>query len=187
MSNTVDPAVTEALNKLAELRIAAEADIEDSKKRYKQQRDIADQQQAALMSQLRKVARDLDHQIWKLIKQHRAELLPGAQRSFVTWIGTFQFRKVNAHTKVVDLAGLMETARHEGVIRQFCDPPRGGWTFNSKKFFAWLKRNGEYRDQYDPFLEESPEHDSLGLQRNWGNPSEYDSRLSDKSIILEEP
>lgn len=187
MSDTVSPDVKQTLNELTEQRFAIEAEREDAKKRYKQQRDIADQQQAALLGGLDKAALEIDHKIWRLIQQHRKELLPGTQRSFVTWLGIFRFRKVNARTTVANLAGLMDTARRTGVIRQFCDPPRGGWTFNPKKFFDWLKRNDEYHDQYEPFLEEIPEHDSLGLQRNWGNPSDYDSRLSDKSIILHEP
>lgn len=187
MSDNVDPDVKQALNELTEKRFAAEADRMDAIKRYKQQRELADQQQAALLAGIDKTAREIDRQIWQLIKLHRKELLPGVQRSFVTWLGIFRFRKVNARTAIINLEGLMATARQAGVIRQFCDPPRGGWTFNPKKFFDWLKRNDEYRDQYDDFLEEIPEHDSLGLQRNWGNPSDYDSRLSDKSIILHEP
>jgi hypothetical protein len=60
----------------------------------------------------------------------------------------------------------MEVARQLGVIRQIADPPKGGWKFNAKKFWAWLERRGELREHFAEAIEQTEDSEGLTIYPN---------------------
>ena len=188
MSDTVDEQLSTQLDDLAAERLRVEATMNAEKEAHRGAVRALEDEHADRMSEYVRRAQELDRTIWLTIRQHWSTLMPGSARSFRTMRVTFSMKKVNATTAVIDKDAIMELARKLGVVKQLADPPRAGWTFNKKKFLAWLQRTEKYRARFKEFLRETPTHDSLSVKYYVGDPAIFSNELSDEGLtIYEQP
>lgn len=173
MSDDIDQELLDQLNRLVRVRYKIATEHAEENRRHM----MADEQISAHEA-------TIDKSIWKLIDQHRDELLAGDTRSFVTYLARFQLRKVPGRQSVTDSKAVMAIARGLGIVRRIATPPKNTWRFNSKLFFEWLEQHGEQRGFFDEFIEETTDDDSLSIKLNEGHNVEFSHRLTPGSITV---
>lgn len=176
------------LNELAKSRFDVQLRIDAENQQFKNDKAALETAHAARLADLTKEADALDAQLWqKTDEPNRSLLIEAGKRSFITALTKFQFRDVPGKDKVGDSDGIMNAARRLGVVRQIANPVHY-WKFDSKKFFAWLDKNGEIRPSFDEFIEEGTDGESLTIQPNSDYTVHFDNkRVSPPSISIKKP
>ena len=179
--------VIDDLNELAKSRFDVQVRIDAENQQFKNDKTALETAHAARLAALTKEADALDSQLWEKIEPNRSSLIVRGKKSFITALAKFQFREVPGKDKVGDSDGIMNAARRLGVVRQIANPVHY-WKFDSKKFFAWLDRNGENRPHFAEFIEEGTDGESLTIQPNSNYTVHLDKkRVSPPSISIKKP
>lgn len=180
------PRITRSLDREADKRFIIEVRRKNLDDSFKQKKAELEGKHAAALSRLEARAATADRGIWKIIEENGSLLIAAGRRSFVTMTARFQLRSVGPRTEILDKQGIMDTARRIGVVRQIADPPKNEWRFNRSKFLAWLDKHGEYRSEFELYLDEVDEHDSLSIKPNTNYTVVLDNkRLTPPSITID--
>lgn len=186
MANEVDPRVIGTINRLFErlFRLTVRQKLEED--RYEAQLASLKRRHRALTEDFKVQENELAARLLRVILENIDKLIPSKRRSFVTLIGSVQFRRQPARTSVHDEAGAMQMARELQVVRHVATPPDMQWHFSASKFLEWLQQHPEYREKFEPFITVTPAHDSVSVKPN-GYTVDYDNkRLTPPATTLGE-
>lgn len=135
-------------------------------------------------SKLEAEIQSLRRQLADMVKSNRSSLLVATKKSFATAYAKFYYRRPSSKLKITNKAGVIETARRLGIVRQICNFK---WliTPDIDKLARYLEINGEYIEQFDEFIDWPSTEDSLSVKPNTSYLTTHDPRrLSDRAIKL---
>lgn len=157
---SVNTGVVGKLNQLTEDRFKLEAKKQSANNRLK----AIGQEIAAELEEAEEEIRRIDQQIWQFTESH-PELKGTGKKSFVTAIAKFQFRDISARLEVTDKKGLMDKARQIGVVRKIAKL-KVVWDLSVTRLLEFLGKYPEYYQDFEPFVKETPAHQTLTIQPN---------------------
>lgn len=179
-----DTKVIDELNELAEQRFVVQLKLDDANQKYKAAVAALDAVHEHKLAAFQAEIDTLDAKISNKIKTNRKALIESGKQSFVIMRARFQFRKTKPKTTVKDAKAIMDMARKLGVVRQVAKL-KCSWGLNQGKFFDWLNTNGEFRSQFEDYLEVTEAGESLTMQPNTNYTVHHDSkRVSPPSVSI---
>lgn len=183
----VNPEVIDQLNALARRRFDLQVEANEEEAQYKAQSRALEaaftKRQAAHHSEMQQI----DHEIWETIQQNRGNLIDPDRKSFATMVAKFFLKTVPARTAVIDKKGLLAVARRLRIMRKVASV-KVAWDLDVKKFISWLQKNGEYRQEFEPFIEDIGENETLTMGPNANFTVFHNSkRISPPSIKIDHP
>lgn len=172
------------VNELAVERLRLEPQLQEMTRRHAVERQELANRQAAELAPLEERASHLDDTLHDMVTHHRAALFLPGKRSFAVFGAIISLRKVSARVTVLDSKAIMARARQLGVVRKIATPVRT-YKFNLTMFKAFFAQCDEHRPQFEPYIDEVPEHDSLSIRPNDQHETIYDGkRLTNEPITI---
>lgn len=161
--------------KIEQKRIQANYDTEIAKLK---------REYAPLLEQLDQQIDIVGQELRDVVTEHKSELVATGRQSFATLQAIFQFRKATSKLRVKNPGEALKVARQLGVVRKVANM-KVKWVLDSAKFFSWLKRNDEYREIFDDYLEYPSDSESITLRPNSTYTVVHDGkRISPPSVTL---
>lgn len=183
-----DPAIIAEVNEVTNERLILAAQEAELTRQFRADKDALEADFARQLTELHLEIKPVDERLWALLQKHRNVLIAPGKQSFITMAAKFQFKKESGKERVTDSGAVMETARLLGIVRQIADPPKGGWRYNTKKFWSWLEQRGEMREHFADQIEVTQDTEGLTIYPNSNYTVLHDlERVSPPPVSIKSP